>query len=199
MGIGEQVGCDGNSSQHPLPLGYKPQSFHRVDVDTAFKAPTSIIGDTEISLPPFRSAKEFPIAPKDEKLVELYQECRQALVDANAARSILRQRMAKKKQAIGAIRAEIERLEQDLALEANIRLQLHGMNEQLLGALREMEQMADDISATVTAAHGGRRNALRDLVDRLKILVRKWRAFKPNQRASIAKVLSVGHHDETSP
>ena len=199
MGIGGQVGCDGNSSQLPLPLGCKPQSFHRVDVDTAVKAPASMIGDTEVSLPPFRSAKEFPIAPKDEKLVELYQECRQALVDANAARFVLRQRMAKKKEAIGAIRAEIERLEQDLALEANTRLQLHGMNEQLLGALREMEKMADDVSATVTAAHGGRRTGLKDLVDRLKLLVRNWRAFKLNQRASIAKALSDGHHDETSP
>ena len=66
--------------------------------------------------------------------------------------------MAKKKEVIDAIRAEIERLEQDLALEANTRLQLHGMNEQLLGALREMEKMADDVSATVTAAHGGRRS-----------------------------------------
>jgi hypothetical protein len=107
--------------------------------------------------------------------------------------------MAKKKEAIGAIRAEIERLEQDLALEANTRLQLHGMNEQLLGALREMEKMADGVSATVTAAHGGRRTGLKDLVDRLKLLVRNWRAFKLNQRASIAKALSDGHHDETSP
>ena len=107
--------------------------------------------------------------------------------------------MAKKKEVIDAIRAEIERLEQDLALEANTRLQLHGMNEQLLGALREMEKMADDVSATVTAAHGGRRTGLKDLVDRLRLLVRNWRAFKLNQRTSIAKALSDGHHVETRP
>ena len=157
------------------------------------------LANADALLPPFRSAKDFPIAPKAEKLPDLYLACRQALVDANAARSILRQRMAKKKEVIGAIRAEIERLEQDLALEANTRLQLHGMNEQLLGVLREMEKMANDVSATVTAAHGGRRTGLKDLVDRLKLLLRSWRAFKLNQRASIAKALSDGHHVETSP
>ena len=93
-----------------------------MDADTAVKLSPPTIGDTEVSLPPFRSAKQFPIAPKDEKLVELYQECRQALVDANAARFILRQRMAKKKEAIGAIRAEIERLEQDLALDEVVKI-----------------------------------------------------------------------------
>ena len=177
----------------------KARGLFRVDLNTAANANVPIFGDAEASLPPFRSAKEFPISPKDEKLVELYQECRQALVDANAARAILRERMAKKKELVGAIRAEIERLEQDLALEANTRLQLHGMNEQLLGALREMEKMADDVSATVTAAHVGRRTGLKDLVDRLKLLVRKWRSFKLNQRASIAKALSDRHDDETSP
>jgi hypothetical protein len=157
------------------------------------------IGDADASLPPFRSAKDFPIAPRDEKLPDLYSACRQSLSDANEARSILRQRMAKKKEAISAIRAEIERLEQDLALEANTRLQLHAMNEKLLDALREMEKMADDVSATVMAAHGGRRTGLKEQVDRLKLLIRNWRAFKLNQRTSIAKELSDGHHDEISP
>jgi hypothetical protein len=156
-------------------------------------------GDAEALLPPFRSAKDFPVAPKVEKLPDLYPACRQALVDANAARSLFRQRMAKKKETIGAIRAEIERLEHDLALEANTRLQLHAMNEQLLGALREMEKMADDVSTNVTAAHGGRRTNLKAFVDRLKLLVRNWKAIKLNRRASIAKALSDGHHDGTSP
>ena len=158
-----------------------------------------MLGDSEGLLPPFRSAKDFPITPKAEKLTELYPACRQALVDANAARSLLRERMSKKKQVIGAIRAEIERVEQDLALEASTRLKLHAMNEQLLGALQEMEKMADDVSATITAAHGGRRTGLKALIDRLKLLARDWRTFKLNQRASIAKALTDGHHEDTSP
>ena len=149
-------------------------------------------------LPPFRSAKEFPISPKPDKLSILYQTCRQALVDANSARSLLRQRMSKKKDVIGIIRGEIEKLEQDLALEANTRLQLHAMNEQLLGALREMEQMAEDVSTTITEAHGGRRTGLKTLVEKLNALVRNWRLFKQNQRAAIAKNLLDRHDDETS-
>lgn len=156
------------------------------------------VSNTEALLPPFRSAKEFPISPKAEKLPELYPACMQALVDANAARSLLKQRMAKKKEVINVIRMEIERLEQDLALEANTRLQLHAMNEQLLFALREMEKMADDVSTTIAAAHGGRRTGLKALIDQLKHLVRSWRAFKLNQRAEIAKGLAAGHDDESS-
>ena len=156
------------------------------------------VGDAEALLPPFRSAKDFPISPKAEKLFELYGACRQALVDANSARSLLKQRMAKKKEVIDAIRTEIERLEQDLELEANTRLQLHAMNEQLLRALREMERMADDVSATIAAAHGGRRTGLKALIDQLKLLVKSWRAFKLNQRGEIAKGLAAGHDAESS-
>lgn len=156
------------------------------------------VGDAEALLPAFRSAKDFPISPKVEKLPELYPACRQALVDANAARSILRQRMAKKKDLIGVIRAEIEKLEQDLALEAGTRMKLHAMNEQLLGALAEMERIADDVSTTITSAHGGRRTGLKALVDRLKLLVQSWRALKRNQRAAIAKAPYGSHDDESS-
>jgi len=154
---------------------------------------------TETQLPPFRTAKDFPISPKPEKLSELYYSCRQALVDTNKARAMLRERMAKKKEIIATIRVEIERLEHDLAIEANTRLQLHAMNEQLFSALREMEKMADDVSATVVAAHRGRRAALKDLVDKVKLLARSWRAFQSKQRSSIANALSGGHHGETSP
>ena len=156
------------------------------------------VGDAEALLPTFRSAKDFPIHPKIEKLPELYPACRQALVDANAARSLLRQRMAKKKDVINMIRTEIERLEEDLALEANTRLQLHAMNEQLLCALREMEKMADDVSTTIATAHGGRRTGLKALIDQLKLLVKNWRAFKLNQRAEIVKGLAAGRDDESS-
>lgn len=164
---------------------------------TTDKLPSSV-SNTEALLPPFRSAKEFPTSPKAEKLPELYQACRQALVDSNAARSLLKQRMAKKKEVINVIRMEIERLEQDLALEANTRLQLHAMNEQLLCALREMERMAEDMSTTISAAHVGRRTGLKALIDQLKLLAKSWRAFKLNQRAEIAKGLAAGHDDESS-
>jgi len=106
--------------------------------------------------------------------------------------------MTRKKEVINLIRTEIERLEQDLALEANTRLQLHAMNEQLICALREMEKMADDVSTTIAAAHGGRRTGLKALIDQLKHLVKSWRAFKLNQRAAIAKGLAAGHDDESS-
>ena len=170
----------------------------RVDVDISTDQLAPSISDAQSLLPPFRSAKDFPVAPKIEKLPELYPECRQALVDANAARSVLREGMAKKNEVISAIRAEIERLEQDLALEAGTRVRLHAMNERLLGALREMEKMADEVTSTITAAHGGKRTGLKVLVDRLKLLVQSWRAFKLNQRAIIAKALSAGHDDGSS-
>ena len=148
-------------------------------------------------LPPFQSAKDFPIAPKSDKLPSLYQACRQALIDANFARSLLKQRMSKKKDVIGIIRSEIEKLEQDLALEANTRLRLHAMNEQLLGALQEMERMAEDVSTTITEAHGVRRTGLKSLVDRLKALMRNWRLLKQKQRASIVKDALDRHDDDT--
>ena len=169
-----------------------------MDLEIAAEKLPPPVSDVEALIPPFRSAKDFPISPKAKKLPELYPACRQALVDANAARALLRLRMAKKKNVISIIRTEIERLEQDLALEANTRLQLHAMNEQLLCALREMEKMADDVSTTIAAAHGGRRTGLKALIDQLKHLVKSWRAFKLNQRAEIAKGLAAGHDAESS-
>jgi len=154
--------------------------------------------DPEPSLPPFRTAREFPASPQPEKLPELYVECRKALVDANAARNLLRKRMAKKKYVINAIRAEIDRLESDLAIEASTRLKLHAMNEQLVGALREMEQMAEEVSATIVAAHGGRRTSLKVLIDQLKSRIQSWRSFKTSQRMSIANSLTRGQDNETS-
>lgn len=154
--------------------------------------------DPESSLPPFRSAREFPVSPRPEKLPELYVECRKALVDANTARTLLRERMAKKKEVINSIRAEIDRLEMDLAIEASTRLKLHAMNEQLVGALREMEKIAEEVSSTISAAHGGKRTGLKGLIDQLKALVRSWRSFKASQRLSIANPLPRGQDDETS-
>jgi len=169
-----------------------------VEADTTLDQLALCADDSSGLLPPFRSAKDFPTAPKPEKLLTFYQTCRQALVEANSVRSILKQRMSKKKDVIALIRGEIENLEQDLALEANTRLQLHAMNEQLLGALREMEQMADGVSTTIAEAHGGRRTGLKALVEKLKVLVRNWRLFKQNQRAAIVQDLLDRHDDETS-
>ncbi len=152
--------------------------------------------DPESTLPSFQSAKDFPVSPRPEKLPELYVECRKALVNANEARSLLRVRMAKKKDVINAIRAEIVRLEQDLALEAGTRLKLHAMNEHLVGALRDMEQMAEEVSATIAAAHTGRRTGLKLLIDKLKLLIRNWRSFKTSQQVSTANRLPGMQDDE---
>jgi len=157
-----------------------------VDSGTAPDQLALSVVDPESTLPPFHSAKDFPVSPRHEELPELYVECRKALVDANEARSLLRGRMAKKKAVINAIRAEIDRLEQDLAIEADTRLKLHAMNEHLVGVLRDMEQMAEEVSATIASAHTGRRTGLKLLIDRLKLLIRNWRSFKTDQRVSIA-------------
>jgi predicted nucleic acid-binding Zn-ribbon protein len=170
-----------------------------VDTDAAIEKIASTTSDAEDLMPPFRSARDFPIAPKEEKLGKLYKDCREALIDANTARSFLRQRMTRKKEAISAIRAEIESLEKDLAIEAATRMKLHAMNEQLVEALHEMEQIAEDVSTTIAEAHGGRRTALKALVDKLKLLVRNWRGFKSSQRAKVARVLPSVHHGERNP
>ncbi len=107
--------------------------------------------------------------------------------------------MAKKKQVIDAIRAEIDRLEKDLALEAGTRLKLHAMNEHLVGVLRDMEQMAEEVSATISAAHAGRRTGLKLLIDRLKLLIRNWRSFKTGQRVSTANMLTGMQDNEGRP
>ena len=167
-------------------------------VDGAMTENLAVFTDEiEDKLPPFRSAREFPVAPKDGKLHELYVSCRKALVDSNSARSLLRKRMNKKKEVIAAIRAEIERVENDLAIEAGTRIQLHAMNEQLIGVLRDMEEIADDISITVTKAHAGRRAGLNTLIEKIKKLIRAWREFKIHQRSGIAKTSLGRHHDDT--
>ena len=107
--------------------------------------------------------------------------------------------MARKRLVIDAIRAEIDRLEQDLALEAGTRLKLHAMNEHLVGVLRDMEQMAEEVSSTIAAAHNGRRTGLKLLIDRLKLLIRNWRSFKIAQRVSTANRFTGMQDDEAGP
>ena len=138
------------------------------------------------ALPPFRSTTEFPRKPKQEQLPALYASCFQALQEANVARTILKARMDGKKQVIGAIRQEIERLEQDLALEAGTRASLHSLNLRLVDALREMEGLVGELDEVVSEAHGVPRTRLGRLIERLKALVRQWRAFKRNERQAMA-------------
>lgn len=61
-------------------------------IDGAMTENLAVLTDEiEDKLPPIRTAREFPVAPKDGKLHELYVSCRKALVDSNSARSLLRE------------------------------------------------------------------------------------------------------------
>lgn len=134
-------------------------------------------------IPPFRSATDFPIKPKPELLASLYPELLQALKDANAARGMLRSSMEEKKRFIEEMRAEIERLENDFAIEGETRLQLHAMNERLLAVLREVDDFAEEAATVVTQGHQVQRSRLRALIEQLKALVMRWLAFKRQQRS----------------
>lgn len=154
----------------------------------------SLATDAADPLPPFCSAKTFPLSPKAERLPALYPECLQALKDANTARRQLQLRMAKKKQAIAEIRMEIQRLEQDLALEAETRVRLHSLNEYLIGALRDMEGITNDMTATVEEANRAPRTGLKRYIDKLKNIARNWRAFKARQPNSVSvQSIAAGH------
>jgi hypothetical protein len=87
---------------------------------------------------------------------------------------------------IAEIRNEIERLELDLALEADTRIQLHAMNEKLVDALREIQLTSDEFTRIVDEAQRVPRTGLRALVEKLKALVRRWRVFKSRQRGTMA-------------
>ena len=157
----------------------------------------SLAAEAADPLPPFRSAKTFPLSPKEERLPALYPECLQALKDANTARQQLKLRMAKKKQAIAEIRKEIERFEQDLALEAEARVRLHSLNEYLIGALRDMESMANDMATTAEEANRAPRTGLKRYIDKLKSLARNWKAFKAGQPDTAAvQAIADGHDDQ---
>ena len=143
---------------------------------------TPSIREKAKTIPPFRSATDFPIKPKPELLASLYPELLQALKDANVARGMLRSSMEEKKRFIEEMRAEIERLENDFAIEGKTRLQLHAMNEQLLAVLREVDGFAEEATTVVEGGHQVSRNKLGALIEQLKALVRRWRAFKRQQR-----------------
>jgi hypothetical protein len=134
--------------------------------------------DESVLLPPFRSSKEFPISPSQDEASELYPDCYQALIQANDARRILRVRMDKKRQMIAEIRQEIERIELDLAVEAQTRTRLHAMNMMLIEALRDTEKTSDELTRIVAKAQSVPRTGLRDVIKNLKLLVRRWRESK---------------------
>lgn len=139
-------------------------------------------------LPEFRSVQEFTRKPKPDQLPALYTECLQALQQANSARSILKGRMEGKKQMIAAIRLEIDRLEQDFALEADTRARLHAMNLRLVEALQEMDGLVGDLDQVVDEAHRVPRSRLGRLIDSLKSLTHQWRAFKSRQQQELASL-----------
>jgi signal transduction histidine kinase len=151
-------------------------------------------------LPPFRSAKDFPLKPRPERLAGLYRECRLALLDTIKARQMLRESMARKKDFIVEISQEFDRFENNLSIEAEARLELHSMNQQLLMVLAEMEIMTDGIATTVTDANKPKmRIGLMAMVEKLKALVQRWRMFKSSQLAGIAEQADRGHRDGTLP
>jgi hypothetical protein len=158
---------------------------------TPSKVSNAVAITSAASLPPLRSTTKFPRKPKKEQLPSLYACCFEALQEANVARTILKARMEAKKQVIGAIRVEIERLERDLALEAGTRITLHSLNLRLVDALREMEGIVGDLDEVVSEAHSVRRTSLGRLIEKLKTLVRQWRALKRNQQQALAGGVGV--------
>ena len=150
------------------------------------------------ALPPFRSAKEFPLQPRPERLAKLYRECRLALLDTIKARQILRESLAKKKNFITEMSQEFDKLENDLSIEAGARLELHSMTQQQLTVLAEMELITDGIATTVTDANKpNMRYSLMGMVEKLKALAQRWRMLKASQLVGIAKQANHGQRDGT--
>ena len=133
--------------------------------------------------PAFRSAREFPRSPKQETIKELYPAILQALNETNAARGLWRSSMDEKKRIILEVRAEIERLENDIVIEAQTRLQLHAMNEKLLSVLKEVDGFTEEMSNSVESAHRTSRAGLNSWIERLKSLKKRWQAFKQRQQS----------------
>ena len=96
--------------------------------------------------------------------------------------------MEAKKRVIAAIRMEIHRLEQDLALGASTRASLHAMNRKLIRALQEMENIAGEFDHLVDEAHRAPRTSLGRLIDSLKALINQWRSLKRRQLQEMASL-----------
>ena len=93
-----------------------------------------------------------------------------------------------KKRVIAAMRLEIDRLEQDFALEASSRTSLHAMNFKLVEALQAMNGMVGELDQLVHEAHRVPRTSLGRLIDNIKALVRQWRSFKHRQQQEMASL-----------
>jgi hypothetical protein len=162
-------------------------------------AQLSLLSNQPASLPPFRSAKDFPVSPKPEKARALYPECLQALVDSNEARRLLRESMDAKKTMMERIRNEIAKLENDLALEPDARIRLHEMSEALVNALAEIDGFTGEVISVVTEAHRTPRTQLGGIIEKLRALPRRWQAFRAAHRQTIANALNPSedrdHHE----
>lgn len=145
----------------------------------------------KIELPPFRSAKHFPVSPKPKKAEALYPQLLQAVRDTNQARTTLRNALDAKRVMMDEIQKEINRYQQDLALEASARMRLHKMNEALVKTLAEIDGFTNELSDAVVEAHHTGRNGLGGLIDKLKALPDRWKAFKAAQRQAIASALQA--------
>jgi hypothetical protein len=144
-----------------------------------------------LELPPFRSAKEFPASPRIEKAQALYPELLQAVRDSNQARAALRIALDSKKVMMDQIQKEINTYEQDLLIEASARIRLHKMNEVLVKTLAEIDGFTNELSGVVVEAHRTERNGLGGLIEKLKALPERWKAFKAAQRQAIASALQA--------
>ncbi len=156
----------------------------------------SLRNSESLELPPFSSAKKFPVSPKPKKARILYPELLQALRHSNQSRVLLRSAMEQKKLMMDEIRKEIEKLEKDLTIEANTRMRLHRMNEELVKALREIDGFTGELSGVVLEAHRTERNGLGRMIEKLKALPGRWESFKARQRQAIASALGASDNDD---
>lgn len=144
---------------------------------------------TEDLLPGFRSARDFPVKPNQADLPLLYADCLQALKQANQARSLLRNRLAMRKESIVQIHSLLGRLESDVTLAAKHKVRVHKLNELLVGELAKYEQVADDFESAAREAQLAPRTGLKYWIEKLQRLSQRWRAIRAEKRASIARAL----------
>lgn len=173
-------------------VGYPDDTVHRSPLLNPMEhQPALELKDQYVDLPPFRSSKDFPPTPRRNRLPDLYPKCLEALKNSNAARRILRERMHRNKEVLTAVQAEIQRFQNELSDQAEARLRLHEINKQLVSALRDIDRVADDFSATVVEAHGsesqaGRRVTLNAMVVRIKEIIRSWRKLAHETKQKLA-------------
>ena len=179
--------------EFPVHVSAQAESTTGKTISNTSQATTSALA---VVLPPFRSVTEFPRGPKQEQLPALYADCLQVLQEANTARRIHKRRMEARKQVISAVRLEIARIEEDLALEAGTRARLHTMNLRLFSALQEMDGLVGGLDVLVHEAHRVPRSRLGRLIESLKALTHQWRSLKRRQREEMASLTSIEQRGE---